>query len=187
MLDMAAQIIGIGKAGSEAFKAFTEAYKNIKNASSSGNGEQKKLLDSTLETLRDKVSELQQAHFEMQALALSLSEQNMTLFQKVRSAEDELEELKKFDASRENFERVSLALDTFAYREKTLQGSVGSQPLFCPNCFDRSIKTYLSFKEHALHSNAMECSECSTIVHIPRDEGQSVMSAKVRRSRNWDF
>lgn len=178
--------ISMGKDAAQIIKTMSETVKSLWELRSAGKADSAQLFDATVETLRDQISQLQQKHFELQNVAFSLSQENLAMAQSYRSVLDELAELKKFDASRDLFERVTLALNTSAYREKTFEGPADSQPLFCPQCFDNGKKTYLSFHEHAMHTKHMKCSACSSSVHIARNDGPAVRFGRVNRRDIFD-
>lgn len=181
-------LIAMGQDASGTLKTISEVVKNIRDMRSSAKPDAQKIVDTALETLRDKVTELQQKQFDLQNLAFSLSQENLTMTQAYRAALDELAHFKQFEADRENYERITFALNTAAYREKVFQGAADDQPLLCPNCFDKSKKTYLSFQEHAPQTKHMKCTVCSTSVHIARNDGPVVMTASVNRGRDFfDF
>lgn len=181
------EIIAMGSSAAGGVKALMETVKLLKEVQSSSEPKTQKLLDGPIETLRDKLTELQSKQLEMQSAALAIAEANMRLSEQYRAAHEELAKLKQFDADRERYERVTLALNTFAYREKGLQGPADAQPLLCPNCFDRHQKSYLSFQQHAIHTKEMKCTTCNTTVHLPRDDGPTVQVARVRSRRGWEF
>lgn len=180
-----ADIISLGGEALGILKITTEVAKDIKDIAASDKPDRKQLIDSAVETLRDKMAELQDKHLALQQIALTAMEQNLTLAQEKRAMEEKLTKLEQFDAARQLFERVPLALNTSAYREKTFNGPADAQPLLCPNCFESSKKTYLSFHEHADHTKHMKCTTCGTSVHIARNDGPAVMIGSVRSRRDF--
>lgn len=163
------------------FKSTTDVVKGIRELASSGKTDNKQLIDSALETIRDKLHDLQGKHLELQQAALSALEQNMLLMKQKRELEDKLAKLNKFEADRNLYECVTLELNTVAYREKSFSGPADKQPYLCPNCFDNSKKTHLSFHQHAMHTKHLKCSDCGTSVHVARDDGPVAQSIRVAR------
>ncbi|MGV8939072.1 MAG: hypothetical protein ACOH2J_18280 [Allorhizobium sp.] len=181
------EFITMGLEGTGLLKSVADLAKSIKEVGGRDEPGSKEIIDAAAEALRDKVSELHDKYLELQQAALSMVESNASLVEKNRTLNEELAQLKKFDADRERYERVSLTLNTFAYRERGLHGSADTQPLLCPNCFDAHKKSYLSFKEYAPRSNEMKCTSCGTSVHVPRDDGPGrVGSVRARTFEGWD-
>lgn len=177
VLSVSSQTVGL-------FKSATELVKNIRDVATSARPDRKEVIDSTVETLRDKLTDLQQKHVQLQQLALASAQVNLSLAEKNRDLEKQLAQLEKFEAERHLFERVALALNTSAYREKDFEGPADGQPLFCPQCFDRSKKVYLSFDDYAVRTNRMKCTDCGTTAHVPRDDGPGVHFAHI--PNRWD-
>lgn len=177
-----ASYINMGKDVSQIVKTISESIKVLKDVRSNSKPEAAKLIDATVEALREQVSELQQKQFDLQNMAFALSQENLKLAQTYRETLDELTTFKKFDVARDLYERVLLALNTTAYREKSFQGPADEQPLLCPNCFDNSKKTYLSFHEHAMHTKHLKCNVCGTNAHVTRNDGPAVRIGSVNRS-----
>lgn len=167
------------------FKTSTEIIKSIKDIATAGKPDQKQLVNSAVEALRDKMQELQEKHMTLQQLAMSAMEQNLALVQEKRAVEEKLAKLDKFEASRDLYERIPLALNTSAYREKAFTGPADEQPLFCPQCFDAGRKSYFSFHEHAMHTKHLKCAACGTSAHVTRDDGPAVMSVRVKSRRDF--
>lgn len=178
-------VISLGSGALGLFKGATEVVKNIRDLKPGTDAEQKKLIDSALETLRDQMSELKDKHLALQQIAIAALQENTVMLEEKRRLVEKLAKLDKFEAERDLFERIPLALNTSAYREKTFSGPADQQPLFCPECFDNSKKSYLSFHEHAMHTQHMKCSACGTSVHVPRNDGPSVMSVRVKTRKDF--
>ncbi len=178
-------ITGIAKDGLGLIKSTTEVIKNVRDLASTGKPESKQLIDSAVETARDKLMELTDKHIALQDIAMALLERNTQIIKDKAILEEKLMELEKFEAAREHFERVPLALHTFAYREKANGSSKEPQPLFCPQCFDSGKKSYLNFHEHAMHTMHMKCSACSASVHIARNDGPAVLMGSTKASRDF--
>ncbi len=172
------EIIALGGGTVALIKGATETVKTIKDIVASGKPDQKQLLDSAVEALRDKLMELQNQHMTLQQIALNAFQQNMVLAQEKRTLEEKLTQLDKFEADRKLFERVPLALHSVAYREKASSGPADKQPLLCPNCFEKAQKTFLSFHDcnYALKANHLKCPACGTSVHVARNDGPAVAS-----------
>jgi vacuolar-type H+-ATPase subunit I/STV1 len=179
-----ASIIAATKETMGLFKATTELVKGIREGASSGKAESKQLIDASIEALRDKLSQLQNNHLELQEVALSTAQQNVLLMQEKRELEEKLTKFDRFENERDLFQRVTLALNTAAYREKSFSGAADDQPLFCPQCFDNFKKSYLSFQEHAMHTKHLKCTVCGTSVHVPRDDGPVENSIRVQSRFN---
>jgi rubrerythrin len=177
IIELAGETLGL-------FKATAELVKGVREAAATSQPERKQLIDTAVEALRDKMTELQDKHVALQQIALAAAQLNIEILEENRTLKEKMAKLDKFEAERHLFERVTLALNTAAYREKSFDGAADAQPLFCPACFENSKKTYLNFHEHAMHTKHMKCPACGTGVHVARDEGSAVKIGRVRSRRD---
>lgn len=183
----ASTILAIASQGMSIIKSATEIAKTIKDVSKSSAPDREKIISDTVEVLRGQLAELQYKHLALQQLALEASERSLSLHQQNAALQEKLLKSDQFEMSRDKYERVTLALNTVAYRERSFNGAADDQPLYCPQCFDAGTKKLLTFEKHAPQTKQLQCTVCSYNAHIARDDGPSIMTAPIRRSiRGWD-
>lgn len=142
-------VTGVELAG--AFSSLNSAVKFLQTLNSIKTAAE---LNEVKVRLQADILQGQQGLFEaQQAQASALS--------RIADLEQQIMDMKKWNADKQNYELVEILPAGFAYMEKIEMGSGQPAHWLCANCFEQSQKSILQLKKEARPWATYHCNRCS--------------------------
>lgn len=171
------------KAGISLFNGGATALKTIRDVVLKLSGEvdqdARNQLNRDIGALLDRMQEMREAY-------RTLSNENSAMEDRIAELNDEIGELRKFEADIQDYTLQKLGPDTYAYvRHDAGKAVEDGVPCLCAHCFDRKKKSLLQFEKAELHAHVLACHECGSRVRKTVDDGPAVMIVPVRKPEIW--
>ena len=124
--------------------------------------------------IRAKVVDMQREISSAMASAITAQKDQMAMLENIRKLEKDVADLKTWEAEKQRYELVPLALNVVAYaQKKSMQGAEPPHYL-CANCFSSEKKSFLQQTAHGSHYEAFRCNGCKEELQISKDVGEAV-------------
>lgn len=121
------------------------------------------------QAFQTKLTELQARMIDAQAIASKFYDERSAFTKRISDLEDEVNNLRAWDAEKEEYELKEISPGSFAYIHKEHMRSGTASVYLCANCYENRKKSILQVEQRGVTGDRLVCHACKSCILILRE------------------